>query len=278
MKSFLFILEELNGSNPNLISLRSFELFIATLSLVFKYFVSCLREPSNSPEGRDLNYANLLMITKLSTKIQFNHPYFQNSANTTRDSMPRVSDVVYCLVFILNSISSRMTSEEQQKFEKFYCDFFRDFPERTTNVLHVVVVDNICDSTNYERLQTIQQLLQFGADPNAIDGKGPNPLHLLAAATEFTDENESVHLFQALLEAETHLDAAGDDGKTVICILKENLRGNVHPYFESLIDAVFPLNCCCARVIRRHGIPLEDWLPLHLKKLCYESFVMRALS
>ena len=174
--------------------------------------------------------------------------------------------VVYRLVFVMKSISSRITSEEQQKLEKFYCDFFRDFPERTTTVLHVAVVDNICDSTNYERLQTIQRLLQFGADPNAIDEKGQNPLHLLAAATQFTDENESVPLFQALLEAETHPDAAGDDGKTVLCILKEKLRGNVHHYFESLIKTVFPLSCC-ARVIRRHGIPLEDWLPPHLKKL-----------
>ena len=136
IKIYLFILEELNGFDPNLFSLRSFELFITTLRLVSYHFVSYLKVPSNSPEGRDLNYANLLMITKLSTKIQFNHPYFENSANTTIEKTLRVNILVYQLVFILDSISSRMTSEEQLKLEKLYCDFFRDFPERTTTVLH----------------------------------------------------------------------------------------------------------------------------------------------
>ena len=259
-KTGLFILEELNRYDPNLFSLRSFGNLIKTLDRLSSYFVELSRESPDSPRGRELNYSNLLIITKLANSIQPNqHPHFQNIAN-----IYVLMDVNYRLVFVLDS--SRLTSEEQQKLEKFYCDFFRDFPERTTTVLHVAVVDNICDSTNYERLQTIQRLLQFGADPNAIDEKGQNPLHLLAAATQFTDENESVPLFQALLEAETHLDAAGDDGKTVLCILKEKLRGNVHHYFESLIKTVFPLSCC-ARVIRRHGIPLEDWLPPHLKKL-----------
>ena len=260
IKPCLFILEELNGFDPNLLPLKSFDLFTDLLDMLSLKFVDHLSEPPNSPRGRELNYANLLMVTKWITSMQSSDFQFENVISFH----PLL--VVYRLVFVMKSISSRITSEEQQKLEKFYCDFFRDFPERTTTVLHVAVVDNICDSTNYERLQTIQRLLQFGADPNAIDEKGQNPLHLLAAATQFTDENESVPLFQALLEAETHLDAAGDDGKTVLCILKEKLRGNVHHYFESLIKTVFPLSCC-ARVIRRHGIPLEDWLPPHLKKL-----------
>nr|CAH0108920.1 unnamed protein product [Daphnia galeata] len=261
IKPCLFILEELNGFDPNLLPLKSFDLFTDLLDMLSLKFVDHLSEPPNSPRGRELNYANLLMVTKWITSMQSSDFQFENVISFH----PLL--VVYRLVFVMKSISSRITSEEQQKLEKFYGDFFRDFPERTTTVLHVAVVDNICDSTNYERLQTIQRLLQFGADPNAIDEKGQNPLHLLAAATQFTDENESVPLFQALLEAETHLDAAGDDGKTVLCILKEKLRGNVHHYFESLIKTVFSLSCCCARVIRRHGIPLEDWLPPHLKKL-----------
>ncbi len=45
MKKLLFILEELNESEPNLFSLRSFYVFISTLNLVSIYFVSYFREP-----------------------------------------------------------------------------------------------------------------------------------------------------------------------------------------------------------------------------------------
>jgi hypothetical protein len=265
---YLFILEELNGFDPNLFSLKSFNIFIISLDRLSNYFVDHLREPSNSPRGRELNYANLLMITKWINSIQLN-PDFQYFEC-------QVLEVVYRLVFILNSISSRITSEEQKILKKFYCDYLRNLPERTTTVLHEAVSRDILHSNdipnkNHARLQTIKRLLQFGADPNAIDGKGQTPLHRLAETTRF-NADESIPLFQVLLDAGAHIDAAGDDGKTALCILKEILWSNangdriVHPYFESLINSVFPLSCYCARVIRRHGVPL-DRLPPRLKKL-----------
>jgi hypothetical protein len=268
IKPYLFILEELNGFDPNLLPLRSFDVFMDALGLLSDKFVDYLSEPPNSPRGRELNYANLMMITKLITSIQCNHPHFQNF----NDIQWRFLSVVCEFVVVLNSISSRITSEEQQQLEKFFCNYIRGFPERTTTVLHVAV-DRF--SKNHARLQTIQRILQFGADPNAIDEDGETPLHRLAEWTwsgENGDEEESVPLFQVLLEAGAHLDAVGDDGKTVICIVKEKTswplwRGNVHPYFESLISTVFPLSCYCARVIGRHGIPFEDRLPPRLKKL-----------
>ena len=86
---YLFILEELNGFDPNLFSLKSFYIFIISLDRLSNYFVDHLREPSNSPRGRELNYANLLMITKWITSIQFNpdFEYFEC----------RVLEVVYRL-------------------------------------------------------------------------------------------------------------------------------------------------------------------------------------
>jgi hypothetical protein len=268
----LFILEELNGYDPNLFSPRSFGELIRTLDRLSRHFISRLDQstdcfiaasskPPNSPERRDLNYANLLIITKLATSIQPNHPHFQNSAIASCVLM----GVIYYLVFILNSISSRITSQEKQILETFYYDYFRDFPERTRfTVLEMAIRDIYDHSTTHARLQTIQRILKLGADPNGSNKFGQTPLHYLAQTTRFTDEDQSV--FQVLLDAGAHLDAAGDNGETVICILKEKLRGKVHPYFESLYNSVFPLTYLCARVIRRHGVPL-DRLPPRLKKL-----------
>ena len=261
IKPHLFILEELNEFDPNLFPLKSIDVFIQTLTLLSNYFVEHLREPPNSPRGRELNYANLLMITQMITKIHCNH--FQ----TFEHSQWCFLGVIYRLVFVLDSISSRITSEEQQKLEKFYYDYFRDFPERTTTVLHQALLNNICNSTDHAHIQTIKRILKFGADPNAIDEKGQTPLHRLVEWTQITNMDEYVPIFQVLLDAGAHLDAAGDDGKTVVSILKEKLEGKVHPYFESLINSVFPLSCFCARVIGRHGIPFEDRLPPRLKKL-----------
>ena len=268
--TYLFILEKLNGFDPNLLPLRSFDVLILTLRKLSDKFVQQLREPSNSPEGRQLNYANLLMITKWITSIQCNHPHFQNFEDIQR----RVLYVVFHLVLILNSVSSRITSEEQQQLEKFYYDYFRaDFPERTATVLHDAVSYNILHlnyvpDKDHAHLQTIKQILKYGADPNAIDGKGQTPLHRLVAVNMNNDT--SVHLFQVLLDAGAHLDVAGDNGRTVVNILKENAlfwHVELHPYFESLINSVFPLSCLCARIIRRHGIPFEDRLPPRPKKL-----------
>jgi hypothetical protein len=269
IKPYLFILEELNGFDPNLLPLASFYVLYRTLDLLSDKFRDNLREPPNSPRGREVNYANLLMITKLITTIEGNHPHFQNWVPHLFEGIQwRVSSVVYRLVFVLDSISSRITSEEQQTLEKFYYDYFRaDFPERTTTVLHDAVYYCDCTSKNHARLQTIKRLLQFGADPNAIDEDGQTPLHCLAEWTQFSEMDESVPFFQVLLDAGAHLDTVADDGKTVLCILKKMLEGKVHPYFESLINCVLPLSCYCARVIRRHGIPFEDRLPPRLKKL-----------
>ena len=145
-------------------------------------------------------------------------------------------------------------------------------------MLHQALLNNICNSTDHAHIQTIKRILKFGADPNAIDEKGQNPLHILAASWRFK-EDESVPLFQVLLDAGTHLDTAGDDGKTVLCILKETLWSNlndkriVHPYFESLINSVFPLSCYCARVIRRHGVPSSQETRLNSQRQRYKQII-----
>jgi hypothetical protein len=121
----------------------------------------------------------------------------------------------------------------------------------------------------------IKLILHLGADVNAIDEKGRTPLHILAGIKEHHLNAEFVDIFQTLVDAGSHLYLADDDGKTVISILRGNVKRNQNNeelpsqhYFESLINDVFPLTCLCARVIRRHRIPfLKDQLPLTLHKL-----------
>ena len=53
-------------------------------------------------------------------------------------------------------------------------------------------------------------------------------------------------VFRALVDADTHLDTASDDGETDISILKESILsikqsgGIDNPYFEALANTVFP--------------------------------------
>lgn len=67
------------------------------------------------------------------------------------------------------------------------------------------------------------------------------------------------------------------NGDTVLGILKQSLQYinnnsqlldyNAPPYYASLLNTVSPLSCYCARVIREHGIPLnEGRLPFRLQE------------
>ena len=129
-------------------------------------------------------------------------------------------------------------------------------------------------------VETIKLRIQLGADVNAIDYFGRTPLYILAKTHENHSENYLL-AFQTLVDAGTHLDTTAMNGQTVISALKENLmrykkRGEiVDPYFESLLNDVFPLTCYCARVIRRHRIPFEDRLPPRLQAFVLPRPVQR---
>jgi hypothetical protein len=170
-----------------------------------------------------------------------------------------------------------MSNQEKQKLEEYYSNFIQNFfAHRTSTVLHVIL--ELDESSYYMannrrtwiNVNTIHWLLKFGADPNAVDEKGQTPLHIWAGERHLLKEEWFVPMFRALVDADTHLDTANDDGETVISILKENLlslkqSGEIaQPYFDALANTVFPLKCYCARVIRRQGIPINR-LPSQLQ-------------
>lgn len=98
--------------------------------------------------------------------------------------------------------------------------------------------------------------------------------------------NDSLPIFQALVDAGTRFDIARDNGDTVICVLEKSLMAMrneivyliIDPYFHSLVPSlslchvnrptVLPLSFDCARVMIHYGIPFDFdsiSLPLELQ-------------
>jgi hypothetical protein len=262
----------MNGFDPKQISRQSFEIFIKTLGRLANHFRKASKGPPDSPARKELTYENLLVPTEFIAKIL---KLFPESAmiSSIKIMGHRFALFVYNFLLVFNSISPQMTNEEKQKLEEYYSSYIRQlFTERTATVLNVALTFYSFYQGKHLYLDTLKQILQLGADPNAIDEKGRSPLHILAdKQTYCMDEYEP--MFQILLDAGSHLDMATDDGDTVVSIMKTNaiecqrLGLVVHPYYKSLINTVFPLTCYAARVIRRHGIPFdEDRLPSTLQE------------
>ncbi|EFX68904.1 hypothetical protein DAPPUDRAFT_114174 [Daphnia pulex] len=125
-----------------------------------------------------------------------------------------------------------------------------------TTVIHVVVAEKNLET------DLIQYILQLGTDPKVKDDDGQTPFYVMAGRrVAYRDGNSPI--FRALVHAAgSHLDTAKMNGDTVLN-LKRNLAGfrgsadgvdvEVDAYFSSLLNAVLPLTCCCARVIRRRS-------------------------
>lgn len=274
---YLHILELMNGFDTKMLSGQSFCVIVKALGELSVHFDYAILSSSNGPANEELTYHNLLVPTEsIAMIIKFvQDPETVRSGNEYESPWDdvRLSKIIYVLLMVLNSISPEITKEEKQKLEVYYAKFIRNFfPEYPSSILHCAIVYHV-ENSSQSSLETIKLMIQLGADVNAIDYFGRTPLYILAKTHENHSENYLL-AFQTLVDAGTHLDTTAMNGQTVISALKENLmkykkRGEiVDPYFESLLNDVFPLTCYCARVIRRHRIPfLKDQLPLTLQKL-----------
>ena len=279
----LLLMEQLHGFDPKLLPRRAFDVFTKTISSLMEIFFIILKEipHPDGPARNELNYKNLLAPTEIISTISkfFSNPAMISSVQFRNCGSYSFAEIVFRFLVVLDEISPEMSNHEKQKLEEYYSNFIRNFfPRRTFNVLHAALDGyvneyfNICKLLTSSPSSITYLILKLGADPNDVDEFGQSPLLFLAGERHLLFDEDAVPVFRALVDADTHLDTAADDGETVISILKENLlsikeSGEIaHPYFESLANTVFPLKCYCARVIRRHGIPFdEDRLPIHLQ-------------
>jgi hypothetical protein len=279
---YLLILEQLNGFDPKLIPRKTFDVFTSAIGLLAKVFREILDGSDGSPASEELNYTNLLATAEYINTIS---KFFPNPAMISSVEFKNYFDhrcfsfaeIIFHFLYVLDEISPEMSNQEKKNLEEYYSNLIRNFfAHQTSTVLHIILDSFWFFDFNVD---TIPWLLKLGADPNAVDEKGQTPLHILAGDGSLLLEEFFVPYFRALVDADAHLHSANDDGETVISILKENLlsikeSGRIaQPYFESLVNTVFPLRSFCAQVIRRNAIPFNR-LPSRLQSfVAMHSFV-----
>ncbi|XP_035220357.1 protein fem-1 homolog C-like [Stegodyphus dumicola] len=94
--------------------------------------------------------------------------------------------------------------------------------------------------------EVVDLLLEVGACPNAVDYDHNTPLHVAAMNNPFAKA-----VFKALLNHGAHLDLANSKRKTPLHLAQDTSRLDIYPL------KYINLQCICAQVIRKSGIPYK---------------------
>jgi len=277
INTYLLVLEQMTGFDPKMTHPKAIEDFNLTLEKLSSCFKKLLRESLTSPKREKLTPANILMAIKFCTTIAKFFPKLKRNYSNSRNHSSFVGHI-YDFLIILVDVSPQMNSQDKKQLEEHISIYINSNEKDSSTLLHAAIWPHQFN------LKSINLFLRLGADPNATDMYGKTALHILASKWNWYDtKNELyVQVFQTLVDAGGHLYMVTPEGETVVSILKESVRGYsyCHPYLESIINAVPPLTCLCARVILQHGIPFnEDYqLPSTLQTLMVSLHSARGIS
>ena len=277
INTYLLVLEQMTGFDPKMTHPKAIEDYNLTLRKLSSCFNKLLREPLTSPKREKLSPANIVMAIKFCTTIAKFFPKPKKNYSISWNHSSFVGHI-YDFLIILVDVSPQMNSQDKKQLEEHISIYINSNEKDSSTLLHAAIWPHQFN------LKSINLFLRLGADPNATDMYGKTALHILASKWNWYDtKNELyVQVFQTLVDAGGHLYMVTPEGETVVSILKESVRGYsyCHPYLESIINAVPPLTCFCARVIRQHGIPFnEDYqLPSTLQTLMVSLHSARGIS
>nr|CAH0106535.1 unnamed protein product [Daphnia galeata] len=140
LSTYIFILEQLNGFDPKLLSRRAFDIFTSTISSTLfslGMYNSALEEELAGFNNPALIFHSLLALNKFIVTFS---DFFANPAmiSTVRFHSYHFAEIVYRSLCLMESISPQITDQEKHQLEEYHSYFIRNFfPEGTTTVLHV---------------------------------------------------------------------------------------------------------------------------------------------
>jgi hypothetical protein len=258
---------------------KCFQVFVEAFLLMANVFIRLEHNPSNHAERiKELTFVQLLEAIKFGCMIATNLLLLPPISSQHEKWKLLVTRKMYLLLVALFRMR-QLVPEEMGQLCQVLENFVRIEKLRNgfSSLLHLAIESFVTTRLNISiRKKIIQLLLDSGADPKIVDRNGKSPLHLLAENCQPNSTKTFFDVFQAVLEAGSHLDQATPNGKTVLTIMRDKKKLfidnlTLDPRVDFWINTVMPLECFCAQKIMQENVVFED--EEHRLPLCLQQFI-----
>ena len=258
---------------------KSFQVYVEAFLLMANVFIRLEHNPSNNAERiKELTFVQLIEAIKFGIMIATSLLLLRPISSQHEMWKLLVTRKMYLLLFALFRMR-RLVPEEMGQLCQILENFVRieKLRNRFSSLLHLAIEGFVSTRFNISiREKIIRLLLDSGADPKIVDRNGKSPHHLLAENCQPNSTKTFFDIFQAVLEAGSHLDQATPDGKTVLTIMRNKKKlfvdnQTLDPRVDFWINTVMPLECFCAQKIMQENIAFED--EEHRLPLCLQQFI-----